>query len=767
MHILTLLLSVVFLVSSVNASPGKEVNSAAADSPAHGGHAMTTAFAEVRRLIRAWAGDPLHGDAGHPSCISALLAYLDNHAQGESWEKGWRYRKDILLDYRNYGTAGKDSPLRRCDRTKDAVSQVVCTGKGIMVYHMLRGVTGDEVFFTALKRLTEQRENSQVSWDDIQATFEKSADRDLTWFFSQWLDRSGIPEFEISEQGVSVVNGVRTVTFDIIQQNDVYRIPLSVTVRTVKGDVTQTLWIERVKERYEIPVTAAVREIIVDGAYDVMRKLSHDESPPLIAGLLGEDTKLLILPANGGETYDGLIDALKDAGYVARQDAEIRDEDIRSYSLFVVGRDNLVVKRLFGSIGAPAVGFSLTVRKNPLNPSKVIAVAHTDAEEHVPSPGAFAAVARYSRVSFLYGQNTGKTADEAERGIVATISKPVLTVHPAQLTLLEDDLGNIVDKSIIYVGERHMNYEDHKTQLEIIMNLYERGRMFAIGMEMFQRPFQREIDDYLAGALNEREFLKRTQYFKRWKFDYNLYREIIEYARAKKIPVVALNLRTEIVKKVSADGLDSLSDIERVELPDSMDMSDESYRRRLMEVFRQHKGHESKNFENFYQSQILWDETMAHAVDQFLRENPGYQMIVLAGAGHLMYGSGIPKRVYRLNNKDYVIILPAAEFADREIGDYLALTEPLALPATVKLGVVLKDREGPVEIEKVIPGSIAKSAGLKKGDILVSLDDWRIEDIDDVNIVMFAKKRGEQLTIKALRKRFLFGYREVVLNTTI
>jgi uncharacterized iron-regulated protein len=33
-------------------------------------------------------------------------------------------------------------------------------------------------------------------------------------------------------------------------------------------------------------------------------------------------------------------------------------------------------------------------------------------------------------------------------------------------------------------------------------------------MEMFQRPFQKTLDDYIKGAIDEREFLKNTEYFK-------------------------------------------------------------------------------------------------------------------------------------------------------------------------------------------------------------------------------------------------------------
>ncbi len=172
------------------------------------------------------------------------------------------------------------------------------------------------------------------------------------------------------------------------------------------------------------------------------------------------------------------------------------------------------------------------------------------------------------------------------------------------------------------------------------MRLFEKGRKFAIGMEMFQKPFQKAIDEYLSGVIDEREFLKRTEYFKRWSFDFNLYSEIVEFARAKGIPIIALNQRSEIVDKVAKGGLDALSGEERKEIPQDMDMSDKSYEKRLKEVYENHP--HGTTFENFYQSQILWDETMAHSAARFLEEHPDYQMVVLAGSEHIMYGSGIP-----------------------------------------------------------------------------------------------------------------------------
>jgi hypothetical protein len=277
-------------------------------------------------------------------------------------------------------------------------------------------------------------------------------------------------------------------------------------------------------------------------------------------------------------------------------------------------------------------------------------------------------------------------------------------------------------------------------------------------MEMFQTPFQKSLDDYISGAISEKEFLKASEYFKRWKYDYHLYREIIDFAKVKGIPLIALNLREEITKKVTEGGLDALTEEEKKEIPRDMDMTDDEYKEKLMEVFRLHEEFHIKNFNYFFQSQILWDETMAHSIAGFMADNPEYQMVVLAGARHIIYGSGIPQRTYRLNKKEYATLING-EFDEltMDIGDFVFFPTPVSAPKAPKLGVLLKEEDVNVEIEDFSHKSAAKKAGLKKGDILLSLDEWNIESIGDVKIALFDKKHGETIKVKASRKRFPFG----------
>jgi hypothetical protein len=282
-------------------------------------------------------------------------------------------------------------------------------------------------------------------------------------------------------------------------------------------------------------------------------------------------------------------------------------------------------------------------------------------------------------------------------------------------------------------------------------------------MEMFQRPFQKAIDGYLSAALDERAFLERTEYFKRWSFDYNYYREIIEYARAMGIPIIALNQRTEIIDKVSRGGLDALSAEERKEIPPDMDMSDESYKKRLKEVYEDHP--RGSTFENFYQSQILWDETMAHSAARAMEEKPDSQMVVLAGANHIMYSSGIPGRIHRLTGRDYVTLIMGGFRSD--IGTYVLFPRPVEPPFTARLGVSARETGGTVTIHEFSPDSLALKAGLKEGDIITFIDGRSIKAVSDIKIALFDKEPGQTIRVNVVRKKFLLGDSKLEFNINL
>ena len=226
-----------------------------------------------------------------------------------------------------------------------------------------------------------------------------------------------------------------------------------------------------------------------------------------------------------------------------------------------------------------------------------------------------------------------------------TVASAIISGASAQ----EAALADMADLDVVYLGETHDSAADHQAQLEIVRVLNEQGEV-AIALEMFQRPFQSVLDAYLADELSEDELIAQSEYETRWGFDWEFYAPILRYAKTYQIPLVALNTPAEITRQVAREGLASLDgeDFQFIPPIDEIDLSDESYRALMQEVFGAHGGHgNSDGLENFFAAQVLWDETMAEGVVRQLEAEPDRQVIVLAGEGHIGYGYGIPNRVRR------------------------------------------------------------------------------------------------------------------------
>jgi uncharacterized iron-regulated protein len=269
-------------------------------------------------------------------------------------------------------------------------------------------------------------------------------------------------------------------------------------------------------------------------------------------------------------------------------------------------------------------------------------------------------------------------ADETQQTVI-----PVLRSDQQRL------LQKIQTANVIYLGETHDQLADHQAQLGIIQALHRGKPRMAIALEMVQKPYQFALDRYLSGTLSEPELLAQTEYQKRWGFDWRFYAPIFRFAKAKSLPLLALNTPSEITRKVARSGLESLiiEDFKWIPPRSEIDLSSASYRKRMLETyesFHQGKGN-SDGFERFFQAQVLWDETMAEAIAQSWLKHPDRQIVVLVGQGHLLYGEGIPSRVARrikaAGRKDWkqysVLLNPSAEIKKEasQVADFFWFSE--------------------------------------------------------------------------------------------
>jgi len=327
-----------------------------------------------------------------------------------------------------------------------------------------------------------------------------------------------------------------------------------------------------------------------------------------------------------------------------------------------------------------------------------------------------------------------------------------ITIDPGNQQQLDGLTGKLAENRAIFIGEVHDRLDHHQNQLRIIKNLYARYPDLAIGVEHFQQPFQSYLDDYIAGRIDEREMLRKTEYFKRWTLDYRLIQPIIAYAREKHIPVLALNVSDEIHNKVFKGGMKSLDSLELAQIPDDILPASAHYLQRLKSIYSSHPP--SNSFDTFVEGVLLWDEYMAEHAANYLRSHPKSRMVVLAGMVHVMYGDGIPERLNRrLGSDQSTVLINGINFSNYPgVADYQLLTENyLALPPTGKLGVSIIDSSGGVRISEFTADSAAKAAGLAVGDRIVVIDGVKVENISDLKLMMFDRRSGERVQVMVQR----------------
>lgn len=245
--------------------------------------------------------------------------------------------------------------------------------------------------------------------------------------------------------------------------------------------------------------------------------------------------------------------------------------------------------------------------------------------------------------------------------------------------------------SAICIGETHPNPHDHWAQLQILDQVTRlSGAELALGMEMFQRPFQGVLDDYVSGRIDEAALISRSGYEERWGYDYALYRPMVKLAVERGARLLALNTARELTKKVSRKGIDALTPAERAELPE-LDLDDPEHRawwENLMSGMGGAHSHgqahgdaeevdpeaAAASAERIYSAQVLWDETMAEAAAEWISAGPRRQVIILAGNGHC-HDSGIVARIKRRGVDEVLSVRPLVDAGDGTLAALVASPE--------------------------------------------------------------------------------------------
>ena len=177
----------------------------------------------------------------------------------------------------------------------------------------------------------------------------------------------------------------------------------------------------------------------------------------------------------------------------------------------------------------------------------------------------------------------------------------------------------------------------------------------------------------------------------------------------------------------------------------------QAYVNYLREVLSSHgdKEVDDARLARFVQAQITWDRAMAEALAD--GHHPNRVIVGISGSGHLRYGHGIPHQLSAIGYAS-TYWLPVSVDDCTDLPEQLAdavfvLDEPPPAPARPRLGVGLDQRDGQLIIASVGEDSIAQSAGMSEGDVLVSAGGQAVESTTDLAAIIALQAPGSWLPL--------------------
>ena len=251
----------------------------------------------------------------------------------------------------------------------------------------------------------------------------------------------------------------------------------------------------------------------------------------------------------------------------------------------------------------------------------------------------------------------------------------------------EVSMAEMTDKlahaDVVFFGEEHNDSVAHVLQLELLKGLHAiHGQRLSLSMEMFQTDVQLVLDEYLAGQITERNLKADAR---PWK-NYPDYQGMVEFAKEKGLYVLAANAPSRYTNRVTREGITSLMGLAKEAKKYLAPLPIDTLRGPYYDKFNSLMGgHNGMGNLQIYQSQNVWDATMAWKIARLAKRRQVKQILHLNGRFHsdeklgtYAHLQGYAKKL-KLSN---IAAFPHESFANPDwatwehLADFIIITDP-------------------------------------------------------------------------------------------
>ena len=385
-------------------------------------------------ILHSWWGNSVYIDHAHGNWSEGLTTYLADYLLQEQRGQGRDYRRNALQRYRNTVTPERAFPLAEFTARRDGLSQAVGYDKGMMVFHYLRRLLGDEQFIAGLRHFYAQHIFQRAGFDGLRQSFSVVSGLDLAGEFDQWVQRSDLPALQLSELAAQPDNDQWQVDFTVTQTQAAapYHLQVPVVVQ-LAGE--ESAWHTRVhltqrQQRFSVTVPQRPQRLAIDPDFDLPRRLAATETAPVLSQLMGSTSLLMVLPRDAHDGYRNFAArwAARDAVQVVMDhELEALPDDV---DLWIIGWNNRWRPQVLAALAEHPVELDdphlrlpdshhavadtsvVLIARHPQSPQRALALLAGQDPEGVDAMSR--RLRHYGRYSYL--AFTGAAADNSARG---------------------------------------------------------------------------------------------------------------------------------------------------------------------------------------------------------------------------------------------------------------------------------------------------------------------------------------------------------------
>ncbi len=209
----------------------------------------------------------------------SAFAYRESTLTAGALDAAQREQQERSLTFEQTASIAR-APSALDDQS--AAYQSIVFYKGSMVYRMLRETMGKDKFDRLLRSFLDQYRGKNASVDDFEKLASRVAGENLRYFFAQWVEGTGVPEFTVDYQIIRTRSGKFRTRGTVKQTIESLHMPVELMLRAEGDNQTTSVRLDSASEDFDFESNGQPIEVVVDPNNKILR-MSDDLKVSIIA----------------------------------------------------------------------------------------------------------------------------------------------------------------------------------------------------------------------------------------------------------------------------------------------------------------------------------------------------------------------------------------------------------------------------------------------------------------------------------------------------